>query len=385
VTVFSLASDALLQKRDGRWLFSNPRTRTHVALSDQAVQIVATTDGARQQDWIAKLSDVKGSDVTQEFFGEYGLHTDHSGVAPAAGKEVSGEALFNLLCKRFLLLGPDGYGDYFRPLNSILDREHIGTFHQRVGQYLTIKKRLRTERWRWWHDQKFAADGLSVNAGPYKYMQEAFMKEFVGNGNLKGKNVLDFACGNGYYSALLSEHGATVVAIDTSKELIDVANANHGGKAEFVWAESWPHEKEWLAARKNTFDHIFMQDILLLLINPEGGEQEADTQELLRLFHESLKPGGSIYMMEPDPVFWLAGRYGDPAHPYAVVTEYQQQLFNVMPTLPVVIDTMAKANFGMTQYTHPAYQTDSSETAKERAYANEFAIWDFMCFRPLGK
>lgn len=302
--------------------------------------------------------------------------------------------------KRWLVLDQNAetYQQYFGPLKSILDRDHIGTFHERVGQYLTVKKRLRDERWRWWHDQKFAADGLSVRPGPYKFMQEAFINKYFEGKDLKGKTILDFACGNGFYSAKLAGWGAAVTGIDTSAELIDIARANHGKNAEFLCITSIEEELEWFEKHAGTFDALFMQDILLLLLNPESGKRSSEIDKLLKAFHTVLKKGGCIYMMEPNPSFWLAGRYGDEERPYAIVTEYRSQLFNVMPTLPVVVAAMAMAGFGLTEYEHPTFEADAkaiasadasceisqpsniSQQAANKKYADNFPIWDFMRF-----
>lgn len=43
-------------------------------------------------------------------------------------------------------------------------------------------------------------------------------------GNIQGKNILDLACGSGFYSRLLKEEGAAkVIGIDISEEMVNVA------------------------------------------------------------------------------------------------------------------------------------------------------------------
>jgi len=51
-------------------------------------------------------------------------------------------------------------------------------------------------------------------------------------GNLKGKKVLDLACGQGYFSELMEKMGAKVVGVDYSSELIKIAS-NRGLKTKF--------------------------------------------------------------------------------------------------------------------------------------------------------
>jgi SAM-dependent methyltransferase len=391
VATYAVCADALLQRRGRKWFFSNPRTRSHVILNDNAMAALAKlTDDYNEEQWTVALSDCSGIDATDEFFGEYGLHTDHSGLTRTLESEltsVRGPALFKLLCKRWLLVDKTSpaYEQYFGRIKSILDRDHMGTFHERVGQYMTIKKRLKAERWRWWHDQKFAADGCSVREGPYKNIQESFVNDYFSRKDIRGQKILDFACGNGFYSAKLAGFGAEVTGLDTSSELIDIAKSNHGSKATFICPSSIDEELTWLGKFNNEFDALFMQDILLLLLNPEDGKESGGISQLLKLFFQVLKPGGCIYMMEPNPIFWLAGRYGDSANPYAVVTEYRTQQFNVMPILPSVVDAMAEAGFGLTEYLHPTHaaNTNGTKAAPDHDYADRFPIWDFMRFTPI--
>jgi len=44
-------------------------------------------------------------------------------------------------------------------------------------------------------------------------------------GNVKGKKVLDLACGEGYNTRILAREGAKVIGVDCSKRLIDLAEA----------------------------------------------------------------------------------------------------------------------------------------------------------------
>lgn len=50
--------------------------------------------------------------------------------------------------------------------------------------------------------------------------------------------ILDIACGNGNYSSYLAQRGASVVAFDYSKKMIELAkdgNHNMQNKLNFVW------------------------------------------------------------------------------------------------------------------------------------------------------
>ncbi len=58
---------------------------------------------------------------------------------------------------------------------------------------------------------------------------EAVLK-FASN-HLNGQRVIDVACGFGYLSRMLSEHGATVTAVDSSEMMIEIANTKSSGSS----------------------------------------------------------------------------------------------------------------------------------------------------------
>jgi len=383
---YILCPDAFLHRRNDQWMLSNPRSRTHVSLDKDALEsLTSFSSGASESDWTSSFQKTSGQDCTQDFYGADSLHGDHSGVSKNKGTSKQGGDLFQLLVKRWLIVKEDlkAYDASLAPLESSLDRSHLGTFHQRVGQYLTIEKRLReNERWRWWQDQKFLNNGKEIKPGPYKYVQEAFINDYFSKKNIKGLKVLDFGCGNGFYSAKLADFGADVVGMDTSGDLIEIAKGNYKNKAQFIHLKNEEEANDFLKKSSRQFDMIFMQDVFLLLFEQVSGGAIKGLDQLLKLFHEALKPMGKLYTMEPNCVFFLAGRYGDPQNPYAIVTEYRNQVFNIVPPLTRVIEKMGQAGFGLVEYLHPE---NRSADGADAVYNNKFCIWDFMCFVALGK
>lgn len=377
-----LAPDVLLHPRDGRWLASNPRLRSHVEVDAAAVAALAG-QRATATAWVQALAGGRGRDATSSYFGERGLHADHSGVLCRDMPWLVGEALLQLLRQRAILIScPEDLSSRLAPLDNVLDRHHLGSFHQRVGQYLLLKRRVR-EPWKAWQEQKFNAQGDELLPGNYRHVQAAFFDSHFAAVTLRQARVLDFGCGNGYFSARFARMGATVMALDSSPELIAVARANHGscGNIAFHLTADFSAALAVLSdIEAQSIDLIYLQDTLLLLLVPEQGEADPQLGRLLRAFHRILKPEGRLCAMEPNPVFWLAGRYGDPAAPYAVVTEYRHPLFNVAPTLDQLLPVMHAAGFALGGYTHPQ---PSDGSHPDYAYIAEYPIWDFFTFLPL--
>ncbi|MCC7436419.1 class I SAM-dependent methyltransferase [Candidatus Nomurabacteria bacterium] len=67
----------------------------------------------------------------------------------------------------------------------------------------------------------------------------------------KGQNILDLACGQGYFSRLVKEKGAIVSGVDLSKDLIDLAK-QRSTNIEYVVAPA--HQTK---LKKDYFDTIF--------------------------------------------------------------------------------------------------------------------------------
>lgn len=375
-----LNPDILLHYARGVWLASNPRLRCHVELDASA--ILALAQGAKGQElasWGEALASASGRDRTERAMGSRGLHVDHSGVAKVQGMEVQGTELLGLLHRRRVLIASRGEADeLLRTLTSVLDGESLGSFHQRVGQHLLLQRQR--EHWRAWQNQKFTTDGRQLQPGPYKDIQAPFFDSYFSPERIQGKHVLDFGCGNGYFSARMAETGAEVLALDNSSELLALAQANHGnvGGLRFVKTSTFDEVVHLLdELSPKSFDYVYLQDTLLLLLRPESGEASPQLQVLFQAFHRILKPSGRLCAMEPNATFWLAGRYGDSSRPYAVVTECYHPLFNVVPRLEEVVAFMADAGFALCDYRHPR------PVGADMSYAEEFPIWDFFSFAPL--
>lgn len=379
-TQLSTGPDAVFRRVADAWVASNPRLRSHVELSPAALSALAPAGHRDPAEWATRFADAAGRDRTLRGMGSAGLVADHSGLAPASGAWVTGADLVNLLQLRGVLIASAAaVQTRLKPLTGPLDRDSLGTFHQRVGQHVLLEKRIR-EPWRAWQDQKFARDGRSLLDTPYRQIQETFFDAYFASQSVAGKRVLDFGCGNGYYTAKFATLGVRVTGMDSSGELLAMARENFGGLPglDFVQASDPASVLRYLAdPAQGPFDMIYLQDTLLLLLQPESGASSAPVGELLRAFRNALAERGTLRAMEPNAVFWLAGRYGDADAPYALVTEYRHPVFNVAPTMDCLLGAMSAAGFALRDLEHP------SSTRPDDAYSREFPIWDFMTFVPL--
>lgn len=380
---YGLCPDAILQRSgDGTWVFSNPRVHRHVELGPCAVDVLMRLGGgALIPEWEQAFS---GAEIRPRtaFTNARGLLADPSGLAPTGAKPVVGVRAVEALRKAWILCRWDGrdYEEFLSLQTSVLDAQHLGTFHQNVGRHLLLDLRL-TKTWRWWHDQKFEPDGLRVRPGPYEWVQRHFFDSYFGHLDFTGQKLLDFACGNGFYSRRFAERGAEVVGIDTSPELISIAKRNHGGKVRFLQpADVHASNRILDDFPAATFDRVYVSDALLFFFHaPKTGlAVDEPALELLRRLRRLLRPSGILYLMEPNGTFWLTSHAGQAPRPIAMVTEYRQRVYHVAPTHDHVISTLGRSGFVVADLIHPAPDPSAQgDDPQMLAFANAFPLWDF--------
>lgn len=386
--IFSFNKECFLRIAERSIVISNPRLRLHVEVDAKTASMLALhLRGLGQLEWEMQLDGCSGIDRSQRFVGMRGLVTDHSGFQADVDNESAravGDKLFKLLRDRLILIEKSAESQSrVAPMDNLLDQEHLGSFHQRVGQYVLLGLRER-EPWRAWQNQKFSEDGLKLIGENYRQIQEPFFDRRFTHKDLSGLWVLDFGCGNGYFSAKFADAGASVIALDSSEELMSLARKNYGFRSEldFILAKTMQDSIQYLNnLSAESINLIYLQDTLLLLLNPEGGVPSDILSELFQAFRRVLTPDGELFAMEPNAIFWLAGRYGNPEAPYAIVTEYRNHVFNVVPNLGEILAPLADAGFGLVEYCHPE-PTDPSHA--DYTYAKEFPIWDFFKFKAIN-
>ncbi len=158
-------------------------------------------------------------------------------------------------------------------------------------------------------------DAAEEFAGRFKKNEEFFHKHFINPafvdllGNVKGKSVLDVACGEGHFSRKLAEQAKgdiQITGIDASKKLIDIAQKKN---------EPFSHCIKFLvgdASRleslpSNSFDVAFCNMALMFIKRYEDAIQEVSRvlkpQGLFvfSLLHPCFLTPGSGWILEDSP------------------------------------------------------------------------------------
>jgi SAM-dependent methyltransferase len=379
----------------GELLVWNPFVRMYAIADAAFVELLSRLAGP---DDAPELGDglagqrFRAREVTKSPFTE-GLLGDPTGLdraarladAPALDLD---EAL--ALARRLMLVvdDEDAYERHLAPRKNVLDRARRGDLHQRVGEYVLLDLRLR-DLDAWWADQKFTPDRRELRAGPYRDVQRPFVDRCFGRERLEGRRVLDFGCGPGLFARLFASRGATVVGLDTSVGHLETASqlaADDGlGEATTFLPLELPAERALKAFEDESFDLVFLSDVLMFYFHPYGGATGLDPTALLAALLRLLAPGGFIAVLEPNGSFWQQPWLGAPGRPFTVLTEYRQRRYGVTPTLEQVAVATENAGLCITRIRElapdpapdggPEPFGDSWDMARARGFAAEFPLW----------
>jgi ubiquinone/menaquinone biosynthesis C-methylase UbiE len=110
---------------------------------------------------------------------------------------------------------------------------------------------------------------------------------FALSGDLRGRTVLDVACGDGAYSISACKRGARVFGVDPSREMLEAARQRAADcKHNLPWCVASAEELPFGSER---FDVVIAATALCFVKNPQRSIQEAA---------RVLRPGGSLIIGE---------------------------------------------------------------------------------------
>jgi 2-polyprenyl-3-methyl-5-hydroxy-6-metoxy-1,4-benzoquinol methylase len=278
---------------------------------------------------------------------------------------------YGLLKKHGILTSDGSYVENLGKRTSLFDRDHIGNFHQQIGEFLFRSRGGNPEEW--WIYQKFNRELTSPRNTPYLYVQERFFEEYF-NCDYSGQKWLDFGCGIGYYSHLFAKHNAEVLGVDPSESYIEIAKRDFtcSGKNEYLKAKFESIDDFYVLSGKK-FDRIFMSDVFLYYYEPYK-EMELNADLLLVELEKLLAPGGVISILDPHGCFhlqpWLATKY-----PFLVSTEYRHRNYRVTPNLEEVSISAENAGLCISKIRELYNREDDSAENQPEAVTSEFPLW----------
>ncbi|MDI9355279.1 MAG: class I SAM-dependent methyltransferase [Cyanobium sp. MAG06] len=121
-------------------------------------------------------------------------------------------------------------------------------------------------------------------------------------GNIKGKNILDIACGQGVLSQILSDNGAMVSGFDIGENLIKIAkNNDKKGKINYCVADAEDFANNYLMdIKKNKTNEYKKFDIIICILAVQNIE---NVKKLLENISNVSNIDTKIYFVLNHPAF----------------------------------------------------------------------------------
>lgn len=276
--------------------------------------------------------------------------------------------IIDILIKYCIVSDGDEYIKLMGPKDSFFDKNHLGNFHQQIGEY--VYKSLKKDPEDWWIYQKFEKNLKTTRNNPYRWVQEDFMKTFFSKDMLFEKEVLDFGCGIGYYSNFFANLGAVVTGVDPSISYINRANELYSKSNNISFYVNEFKDIEDFKMIEGSFDYIFLSDVLLYFFVPYK-QNNISPSELLKELSFKLNSGGKIYIMGPHGVFHLQPWFNSNS-PYILMTEYANRKYRVTPNIEELSIAIENAGLKISKI------RELKAKKKEENFYNEFPFWWFF-------
>lgn len=375
----------------GRWVLLNVFARTCAGLDTAGLQVVRDAETCDADELRERHAASTLPLWAIETFPQLdGLLTDPTPYRRdvsqwAEPALVSATDLIAQLTARALLVDdPDAYGRRFGPKTDILDADHFGTLHQRLGREFLLRRRGRPDDW--WVKQKFGPDGRRLRNNLYGAVQGVFLDGYVTRKFKATDCVLDVGCGTGCYAERIAGQAGTVVGVDPNPKYIETARAQ--AQLSNLRFDVAPLGRSGAldAIPDATFDFVFMSDALLFYFAPPVPAEAPDITALLHDVHRVLKPGGEFLVLEPHYVFFMMPWLGDADRPFTVVTEYSTRPFGITGTLGVLVQSVVREGFVVSWMEElrpdPAFLATD---ARAYRFASEFPLWHLFEFQRVAR
>ncbi len=384
-----IPNDVIIQaSENGEWILYNVFTQNTLVVSTDSLNFLSKINsGVEIEDIIEKNKDKKFLVWKIERFSNFdGLLADPTRRIRDSSDwpkplHCSVTDLFKIFQKNYFLIDDfKKYREIFDFKNSLLDYEHIGNFHQQLGQKLLIEKKQDPDKW--WLSQKFNVNYDGLNNNLYKAVQEHFLKKYYKKKFNESHTILDLGCGIGYYSKLMAETGAKIIAVDPNEKFIEIAKKNPKNNISFHSSEiGKANSLDWM--KPNSVDFVFMSDALMFYFVSPNPNQKFDINGLFTSIKRVLKKCGRFLSLEPHGIFFLRPWLGESSKPFTIITEYNTKLYNIAPNLKELISSFIDGGFIIRDMIELNVDDDFVKSDPRGTYfAKEFPLWWFFELEP---
>lgn len=236
------------------------------------------------------------------------------------------------------------------------------------------------------HAEAFAA-GYSESGDIHR---EVFLNPTLQEliGSVKGKSVLDAGCGEGYLSRWLSKLGASVVGVDYSNKMLEIARNRTPEEVDIKYMHGNLEDLHCL--KDKSFDLIVSNMVIQDLSNYEKA-----IKEMYRLLVDGgcfvfsiLHPcfitpsSGWVKSEGGEKLFWKVDNYFyEGAYEQAIPVDHEEKLVYFHRTLTSYVDTIHQAGFRIERMVEPKPSAEMLD--KYPSFIEDLRCSDFLVFKLL--
>ena len=192
---------------------------------------------------------------------------------------------------------------------------------------------------------------------------------------VKGKRVLDAACGPGVYSEWLISHGAQVVAVDASPKMVELARQRLGRTSDVRQADL---SKPLNFLNSSTFD---------IVLSPLTMEYIEDWYSTFAEFYRVLVPGGYFVLSVTHPffdyVYFKSNKYFETelvSSEWKGFNPVRVHMPSFRRSLEATLNPLIEAGFRLERILEPK-PTDEFKKADPKNYKELSEQPSFLCIR----
>lgn len=190
-----------------------------------------------------------------------------------------------------------------------------------------------------------ASDYLKTKVNPIKKYSEEYTF-FLHLGDVKGKSVLDLACGDGYYTRLLRLAGAKpIIGVDISSGMIDLAQ---------TLETQQPLDIEYRVGDAATLGVIGVFDVVTAVYLFQYASDETTFQQMAATIGANLKENGRFLAVTGSPTITQA--HLDAQAHYGALIEPQGPLQDGTPIRNTFTTPGGVVQFTNHHWTQPTYE-----------------------------
>lgn len=203
-------------------------------------------------------------------------------------------------------------------------------------------------------------------------------------GNVQGMRVLDAGCGEGYLSRLIAQQGAEVIAVDFSRNLLEIAKGRtpNGSKVTYLHANL----EALIGMEDRSFDVIVSSMVLQDVPDHASALHEmhrvlkGDGRGILAISHPCFTSDGSWHRSESgEKLFWRSDNYFyETARAQQPMPDTQAMIYYFHRTLTTYFRSFRNAGFLVEDLVEPRPSEDV--ISRTPGFKNDLRMSHFIVF-----